>query len=78
MHPTIKPLKVKQIDSIEIWTDAFINYAKVMIDSQPLLAADLLSYMSIIRRAVVDAHFFRVYHYNQQFRFRIAFNQTRT
>ena len=40
MHPTNKPLKVKQTDSIEIWTDAFINYAKVMIDRHPLLAGD--------------------------------------
>jgi hypothetical protein len=32
MHPTNKPFKVKQIDSIGIWTDAFINYAKVVID----------------------------------------------
>ena len=52
MHPTNKPLKVKQIDSIGIWTDAFINYAKVVIDRLPLLAGDLLSYMSIIRGAV--------------------------
>jgi len=78
MHPTNKPLKVKQIDSIEIWTHAFINYAKVMIDRHPLLAGDLLSYMSIIRRAVVDAPLFRVYQYDQQFRLRIAYNQTRT
>jgi len=42
MHPTNKPLKVKQIDSIEIRTDAFINYAKAMIDRHPLLAGDLL------------------------------------
>jgi hypothetical protein len=78
MHPTNKPLKVKQIDSIGIWTDAFINYAKVMIDRHPLLAGDLLSYMSIIRGAVVDALFYRVYQYDQQFRLRIAYNQTRT
>jgi hypothetical protein len=31
MHFTNKPLKVKQIYSIEIWTDAFINNANVMI-----------------------------------------------
>ena len=78
MQPTNKPLKVKQIDSIGIWTDAFINYAKVMIDRHPLLAGDLLSYMSIIRGAVVDALFYRVYQYDQQFRLQIAYNQTRT
>jgi len=54
MHPTNKSLKVKQTDSIEIWTDACINYAKVMIDRHPLIAGDLLSYMSIIRGAVVS------------------------
>jgi hypothetical protein len=32
MHLTNKPLKVKQVDSIEIWTDAFSNNANVMID----------------------------------------------
>ena len=32
MHLTNKPLKVKQFDSIDIWTDAFINNANVMIE----------------------------------------------
>jgi hypothetical protein len=59
MHLTNKPLKAKQIDSIEIWTDAFINNANVMIDRHPLLAGYVLSYMSIIRGAVVDAAFYR-------------------
>jgi hypothetical protein len=36
MHLTNKPLKGKQIDSIEIWTDAFINNANVMIDRHHL------------------------------------------
>jgi hypothetical protein len=34
--------------------------------------------MSIIRGAVVDAHFNRVYQCDQQFQLRIAYNQTRT
>jgi hypothetical protein len=78
MYLTNKPLKVKQINSIEIWTDAFINNANVMIDRHHLLAGYSLSYMSIIRGAVVDAHFNRVYQCDQQFRLRIAYNQTRT
>ena len=55
MHLTNKPLKVKQFDSIDIWTDAFINNANVMIDRHPLLAGYLLWYMSIISGYVVDA-----------------------
>ena len=79
IHLTNKPLKVKQIDSIEILTDAFINY-KIMINRYPLSAGDLLLYMSIIKGAVhvVDAPFNMVYQYDQQFRLRIAYNQTRT
>ena len=78
MHLTNKPLKDKQIDSMDIWTDAFINKDNVMIDIHPLLGGDLLSYMSIIMGAVVDPPFNRVYQYYQQFRLRIAYNQTRT
>jgi hypothetical protein len=63
---------------IEIWTDAFINNANVMIDRHYLLAEYSLSYMSIIRGAVVDAPFNRVYQCDQQFRLRIAYNQTRS
>jgi hypothetical protein len=74
MHLTNKHLKGKQIDSIEIWTDAFINNANVMIDRHYLLAIYSLSYMSIIRGVVVDAPFYRVYQYDQQFRLRIAYN----
>jgi hypothetical protein len=36
MHLTNKSLKVKQINSIEIWTDAFINNANIMIDRHHL------------------------------------------
>jgi hypothetical protein len=32
MHLTNKPLKDKEIDSMDIWTDAFINKDNVMID----------------------------------------------
>jgi hypothetical protein len=59
MHRTNKSLKVKQIDSIDIWTDVFINNANVVIDRHPLLAGYLLGYMSIIWVAVVDAPFYR-------------------
>jgi hypothetical protein len=59
MHLTNKPLKVEQIDSIDIWIDAFINNVNVVIDRHPLLAGYLLGYMSIIRGAVVDPPFNR-------------------
>ena len=57
MHLTNNPLKVKHIDSRDIWTDTFINNANVVIDRHHLLAGYLLSYM--IRGAVVDAPFYR-------------------
>ena len=38
MHRKNKPLTVKQTDSIEIWTDAFINNANIMIDWHHVLA----------------------------------------
>jgi hypothetical protein len=56
---------VKQIYSMEIWTDAFINNANIMIDRHHLLAGYSLSYMSIIRGAVIDAHVKRVYQCDQ-------------
>jgi hypothetical protein len=43
MYLTNKPFKAKQINSIEIWTDAFINSANVMIDRHHLLAGYSLS-----------------------------------
>ena len=45
-----------------------------MIDIHHLLAGYSLSYMSIIKGAVVDAPFNGVYQYDQQFRLRIAHN----
>ena len=66
MYLTNKPIKVKQFNSIEIWTDGFINNANVMIDRHHLLAGYSLSCMSIISGAVVDAHFNRVYQCHQQ------------
>jgi hypothetical protein len=51
-----------------MWTDAFINYAKVLITKHPLLAGDLFMYMAIIKGAISDATFDRVYMCDQQFR----------
>jgi hypothetical protein len=44
IYLTNRPLKAKQINSIEIWTDAFINNANAMIDRHHLLAGYSLSY----------------------------------
>ena len=69
-----KPIRLKQIDNISMWTDAFINYAKVLITRHPLLAGDLFMYMAIIRGATSDSVFNSVYMYDQQFRLRISMN----
>ena len=68
-----KPVK-KNIENISMWTDAFINYVKILIMKHPLLSGDLLMYMAIIRGAISDAPFDRVYMYDQQFRLRMAIN----
>jgi hypothetical protein len=39
-----KPAK-KPIENISMWTDAFINYAKVLITKHPLLAGDFFMYV---------------------------------
>ncbi|CAC5375543.1 unnamed protein product [Mytilus coruscus] len=39
-------LRVKHIDNIKAWTDAFINFAKIVIQRHPLLASDLFSYIT--------------------------------
>jgi UDP-N-acetylglucosamine enolpyruvyl transferase len=47
-----KNLKVKNIENIESWTDAFCNFAKIALQRHPMLATDLISYMILIRAAV--------------------------
>ena len=44
-----KKLKVKNIENIESWTDAFCNFAKVALQRHSMLATDLISYMILIR-----------------------------
>jgi hypothetical protein len=67
LQPVKKPAK-KHIENISMWTDAFINYAKVLITKHLLLAKNLFMYMAIIRGAISDATFDRVYMYDQKFR----------
>ena len=71
-----KNSKVKAIKNIELWTDAFINYTKILLQKFPNLASDLIAYLSIIRGAGVP--FERIYRYDQQFRLRMANNPTRS
>ena len=71
-----KNSKVKSIQNIESWTDAFINYMKIFIQRFPNLANELTTYMSIIRGTQVS--FEKIYCYDQQFRLRMANNPTRS
>jgi hypothetical protein len=63
---------IKSIDNIDLWTEAFTNFSKILIQKHPLLASDLLTYMSIIRGTAADASFERIYQYDRQFRLHVA------
>ena len=68
----------KSVDNIEVWTEAFSNYSKVLIQRHPSLASDLFTYMSLIRGATSDAPFDRIYQYDRQFRLRVSQNHTKS
>jgi hypothetical protein len=53
------------------WTDAFCNFTTVALQRHPMLATALIPYMILIRGAVSDALFERVYNYDKQFRLRM-------
>lgn len=72
-----KTQKPKRIETIEMWTDAFLNYEQIIIDRHPQMAKYLLTYMVTIRGATLDTTFHRVYMYDQQFRLRVAKYPTR-
>ena len=72
-----KILKKKSIDNIDNWTDAFLNYSRILLEKHNFMALDLMSYMSIIRGALSDSSFDQVYLYDQQFRLRKALNPSR-
>ena len=67
-----KSKKVKSIDSIKMWMEAFITYIQVVIDNHPNKAHELLKYLSVIRDATVQW-----VQYDQQFRLRVSRNPTR-
>jgi hypothetical protein len=53
-----------------------MNYAKILVENHTTMASELFTYMSIIRGALADATFDRVYMYDQQFRLRKSLNPT--
>jgi len=78
VQTTSKPPKARRIETIEMWTDAFLNYVHIIIDRHPQMANELLTYVVTIRGATLDATFDRVYMYDQQFRLRVAQDPTRS
>jgi len=76
---TIKPQsKIKKIENIESWTDAFVNFIIIYIQRHPNKAVELLKYMSIVREASVLNPFHSCYQYDVQFRLRMAYNPSRS
>lgn len=71
-----KNSKAKGIQNISTWTDAFINYMKIFLQTFPNLEIELLTYMSIIRET--NDPFEKIYRYDQQFRLRMANNPNRS
>jgi len=41
--------KIKNVDNISTWSDAFINYGQVLIENHPQKARELFKYMTVIR-----------------------------
>ena len=70
--------KVKSISNIKEWSEGFLNYIKILLKRFPALANDLISNMSIIRNAVPDVPFVKMYKYDQQFRLRMARDHRRS
>jgi hypothetical protein len=67
-----KSKKVKSIDSIKMWTEAFITYIQVVIDNHPNKAHKLLKYLSVIRDASDECPTVQWVQYDQQFRLRVS------
>ena len=70
--------KVKSITNIEEWLEDFFNYINILLKRFPALANDLISYMSVIRSAVPDVPFEKLYRYDQQFLPRMARDHRRS
>ncbi|CAC5390599.1 CYP4B1 [Mytilus coruscus] len=72
-----KPLKVNTINNIELWTEAFANFSKILLQKDASLAQDLFTYMSIIRDAISNAPF-DSYQYDRQLRLRVSLNHSKS
>jgi hypothetical protein len=46
---TAEDKKIKVIDNINLWTDAFLIFTMVLIENHPSKATELMRYMYIIR-----------------------------
>lgn len=72
---SIKPAtsKIKQpINSIDMWTDAFINFILIYIQKHQTKAPELLKYMSVIRGAASNNPISKWLAYDMQFRLRMG------
>jgi hypothetical protein len=70
--------KIKVIDNINLWTDAFLNFTMVLIENHPSKATELLRYMYIIRNIAEEGPSSRWLLYDQQFRLRVSRNPTKS
>ncbi|CAC5396073.1 unnamed protein product [Mytilus coruscus] len=70
-----KPSKVNTINN---WTEAFAIFSKILLQKHASLVQDLFTSMSIIRDAISDAPFDRVYQYDRQFRLRVSLNHSKS
>jgi hypothetical protein len=69
--------KIKNIDNISTWTNAFLNYTSVLLENHPSKTGELIQYISIIRNVAEENPTCRWLVYDQQFRLRISRNPTR-
>jgi hypothetical protein len=70
--------KIKVIDNINLWTDAFLNFTMVLIENHPSKATELLRYMYIIRNIAEESPSSRWLLYDLQFRLRVSRNPTKS
>ena len=66
------------INSIELWTDAFINFTMVFSIKHQEKVAELLKYMTVIRGAAVNNPIQRWSTYDIQFRLRMSKDPSRS